>query len=114
MRTLFRIIMILSVASLVATGMYFAVQNETVRGWLGAPSDTMQSVNAGAENANGNASGMTRPVFNGAQGERGAHDGSDTPSIVRNLGIFGGMILGVMLVQQTASRLAQRQRPRTA
>ena len=106
MQTVFRLITILSLAVLLAVGMYFAGQNETVRGWLGVPTNTTQGTAPSVNNSAG--AQITRPTFDGARGERGG----GATNLVRNLGIFGATIFGIALVQQT-TRLTRRKRKTT-
>ena len=112
MQTLFRILIILCVASVLAAGMYLAVQNQAVRNMLGVPAANVQLRAGGSETATGSTIQMTRSTFepntalDAAQGARGEHEGGT--NIVRNLTLMGGMIFGVMIVQQIAARVSRR------
>lgn len=115
MHTLFRILTILSAAGLLAAGMYFAGQNETVRGWLGVPASKTQAANASADRSETGAAQGTRPSFSGnvspgGAGSEGVVHGGGAANLVRNVGIFGAVILGVALVQQTLGLVTRRRR----
>ena len=112
MQSIFRVIVILSVAAVLALGMYGAVQNDTVRGWLGVSSSANALSQTGepfqrdtAQLQGGNFDGGVPPTRG-----TGAHGGTFNPAgLVRNLTILGGMIFGVMVIQQTGGLISKRQ-----
>lgn len=118
MQTILRTLTILSVAVLLALGMYFAAQNESVRAWLGVAGSSEQSFGADMQRNGSDVNAMPRPTFDGnmppggAQGERGEHGGATT--LTRNLALFGGMILSVALVQQSVSRFRRQRKTKLA
>jgi hypothetical protein len=113
MQTIFRILIILSVAGLVAVGMYVAVQNDSVRSLLGVTSAGAQGMYGNGPNAGQNAqqsfNGNIQP--GGGHGEgSGEGQNSSALGIIQNLVIFGGMIIGVITIQQIAAFVSQRKK----
>lgn len=111
MQTLIRILVILSVSGLVALGMYAAVQNESVRGLLRVPAANAQAMRGtGPGEKTGQSFDGTMPP-GGAHGEHGGEgQNSSAAGIVQNLAIFGGMLIGVMTIQQITTYVSRRKK----
>ena len=111
MQTIFRVIVILSIAAVLALGMYGAVQNDTVRGWLGV-SSAANALSQSGQAFPRDAAQMQGGSFDGgAPPARGtdAHGGAFNPAgILRNLTILGAAIFGVMVIQQTGGLISKR------